>query len=402
MSPTHGLTISMRTVDGDSVFFAETFDTVTVAVAFNSGDETVTGIEVFLAYDPTLFLPVDTDTSTPGIQPVQTSGGFGQVFADSIIVANGMTSVIHYAEVDLIGSKLDGVVFTVQFKVIGNATGSSSIKVLQTPAFKSLYTLTARDGETVIIPSMVGVTHQDLPPVLGDASTFTIEEDGGPAVLLSGLVTDESPLSALTFSVAMEDSMTTVEVVGDSLRFITPRDYTGKLTGQLIVRDPGGGEDTAPITLTVTPVNDAPEIDASAFIDTVTVGDQPLTIELTGSDVDDDSKTLFWFGLVTEDSLNARTEGSTLTLTAVSGWNGSATITIQLADPGGLVDTLPIVVVGAVVVGDFDGSGGVDFGDFLRFAEAFGDPDADRKFDLDGSGAVDFPDFLIFAENFGS
>ena len=48
---------------------------------------------------------------------------------------------------------------------------------------------------------------------------------------------------------------------------------------------------------------------------------------------------------------------------------------------------------------DFDGSGTVDFSDFLLFAGAFGSNDA--SFDLDGSGAVDFADFLGFAAVFG-
>lgn len=49
--------------------------------------------------------------------------------------------------------------------------------------------------------------------------------------------------------------------------------------------------------------------------------------------------------------------------------------------------------------GDFDGSGLVDFSDFLVFAGVFGTVSAAH--DLDGSGIVDFPDFLIFAGNFG-
>jgi len=50
-------------------------------------------------------------------------------------------------------------------------------------------------------------------------------------------------------------------------------------------------------------------------------------------------------------------------------------------------------------VADFDGSGVVDFVDFLLFAGAFGS--AEAQFDLDGNGSVDFPDFLAFAQAFG-
>lgn len=58
-----------------------------------------------------------------------------------------------------------------------------------------------------------------------------------------------------------------------------------------------------------------------------------------------------------------------------------------------------------VAASDFDGSGRVDFVDFLDFAAAFGKASGtegfDTKFDLDGSGIVDFGDFLIFAGHFG-
>jgi hypothetical protein len=48
---------------------------------------------------------------------------------------------------------------------------------------------------------------------------------------------------------------------------------------------------------------------------------------------------------------------------------------------------------------DFDGSGTIDFVDFLGFAGAFGTPDG--TYDVDQSGSVDFSDFLVFVENFG-
>ena len=54
---------------------------------------------------------------------------------------------------------------------------------------------------------------------------------------------------------------------------------------------------------------------------------------------------------------------------------------------------------------DFDGSGGVDFMDFLSFVLAFettqGDANWDSRFDLDGDLEVRFGDFLVFARFFG-
>ena len=54
---------------------------------------------------------------------------------------------------------------------------------------------------------------------------------------------------------------------------------------------------------------------------------------------------------------------------------------------------------------DFDGSGTVDFPDFLQLVNAFGSSAGDdkynEKFDFDGSGSIDFPDFLQFVNVFG-
>ncbi len=58
-----------------------------------------------------------------------------------------------------------------------------------------------------------------------------------------------------------------------------------------------------------------------------------------------------------------------------------------------------------IVSVDFDGSGQVDFNDFLLFARQFGRqegvPDFDPAFDLNGDGHVNFPDFLVLARHFG-
>ena len=57
------------------------------------------------------------------------------------------------------------------------------------------------------------------------------------------------------------------------------------------------------------------------------------------------------------------------------------------------------IVIPADSRSDFDGSGVVDFSDFLLFAEAFGTPAA--AYDIDASGVVDFGDFLVVAGSFG-
>ena len=67
---------------------------------------------------------------------------------------------------------------------------------------------------------------------------------------------------------------------------------------------------------------------------------------------------------------------------------------------------IPAAAHGADIAdSDFDGSGVVDFQDFLLFAAGFGKQAGqagyDARLDLDGSNAVDFPDFLAFVQYYG-
>lgn len=88
---------------------------------------------------------------------------------------------------------------------------------------------------------------------------------------------------------------------------------------------------------------------------------------------------------------------------------GSETGYFLREDPGSLyafdqIQNLSVMVQEpvtrvAIQAADFDGSGAVDFSDFLTFASAFGS--AQGAFDMDGSGVVDFPDFLKFVRVYG-
>ncbi len=61
-----------------------------------------------------------------------------------------------------------------------------------------------------------------------------------------------------------------------------------------------------------------------------------------------------------------------------------------------------ITISPRLVTGDFDGNGVVDFVDFFSFADAFGAPSFDPRYDLNGDGEVSFLDFFMFADFFSS
>ena len=78
----------------------------------------------------------------------------------------------------------------------------------------------------------------------------------------------------------------------------------------------------------------------------------------------------------------------------------TGTIDILSDDPQNAAINLTITgsITGPRTRSDFDGSGEIDFSDFLLFAAAFNT--VNPTFDLDNSGRVDFLDFLIFAADF--
>ena len=78
-------------------------------------------------------------------------------------------------------------------------------------------------------------------------------------------------------------------------------------------------------------------------------------------------------------------------------------LTVLSDDPDRAALTIPFSGMGVFVPADartdFDGSGKVEFADFVAFVQNFGGENT--LFDLDGSGRVDFADFLTFAQSFG-
>lgn len=70
---------------------------------------------------------------------------------------------------------------------------------------------------------------------------------------------------------------------------------------------------------------------------------------------------------------------------------------IAFSDPSELV-----LMTSQAIAGDSDGSGEVDFADFLSLSAAFGGPGDWTNGDFNGDGVVEFPDFLELSRNFGN
>ncbi|MFT5365986.1 MAG: hypothetical protein ACI8V2_000928 [Candidatus Latescibacterota bacterium] len=101
----------------------------------------------------------------------------------------------------------------------------------------------------------------------------------------------------------------------------------------------------------------------------------------------------------------AANESKDITVTFHPPSEGSFLGVIQVMsdDPDDAILTVSLSGTGIFIPADprtdFDGSGRVEFSDFVAFAQNFGS--TNTAFDFDGSGRVDFADFLTFASSFG-
>lgn len=166
---------------------------------------------------------------------------------------------------------------TITFTPAPNLTGTAS------------FTYTVSDGARTDDGTVtIDVTPVPDPPVAGD-DLYTVPEDV-PRVLpgagvLSNDVDVDGPALSITGIAATANGTATV-AAGD-ITFTAAPNFTGTATVDYVVSD-GTLTDVGRITITVTPVNDAPVANPQSVS---TLEDQPVTITLTASDVDSPAVT---------------------------------------------------------------------------------------------------------------
>ncbi|MGI0646840.1 tandem-95 repeat protein [Pseudomonas aeruginosa] len=175
----------------------------------------------------------------------------------------------------------------------------------------------------------------DAPSVV--ARTMTTNEDTAGSITLT--VTDVD----LNFEgdshvwelVSVPDESEGVAVIsGAKLTFTPTANWNGSTSLTYRAKDSKGVySNTATVTITVTPVNDAPVADAKTL---TTPEDTPASVTLSATDIDSPAPTVFH--VVTAPNAahgTAVISGSTLTFTPAANWNGSTSLTYQAQDSGG-------------------------------------------------------------------
>ncbi|MBE2197677.1 MAG: tandem-95 repeat protein [Anaerolinea sp.] len=329
---------------------------------------------------------VDTATVTITVTPVNDAPVAND---DSVTTAEnvGVTIDVLANDTDVDGDALtvSGVTQPVNGAVVINADNS----VTYTPAagFSGLdsfsYTVDDSNGGSDTATVTVTITAGNENPVANDDNATTAEDT---AVTIPVLDNDsDGDGDVLTVVSVTQPTHGAVVVNPDSTVMYTPHaNYYGADSFNYTISDGRGGSDSATVSVTVTPVNDAPVAqDDSATTPQETAVIIPVLVN--DSDVDGDTLTIV---SVTQPTHGVVTHtGSDVTYTPAAGYSGSdnfsytmsdghggsdsATVSITVTPVAGACNLYPIalhtgtlvgVVVGDVLPDIFNGSGPGNFG----------------------------------------
>ena len=213
------------------------------------------------------------------------------------------------------------------------------------------FTFTANDGALNSIPATVTITVNSVndAPVAND-DTITTNEDT-PATY--DVLSNDSDVDGDTLSVhSVTDPANGTAVVNtdNTVTYRPNENYNGNDSFIYTVSDGQGGTDTATVTITVNPVNDAPVAnDDSATTDE----DSPLSADAPGvlgndTDVDGDSLTALLGIGPSHGTLTLNSDGS-FSYTPEADFNGTDSFTYTTSDGNGGEDTATLTITIAPV-----------------------------------------------------
>jgi hypothetical protein len=170
---------------------------------------------------------------------------------------------------------------------------------------------------------------------------FSVVTAEGAAIeltwLASGVDVQGQPLTVA--SVSQGEQGTVVISPQQTVRYTPASHFHGQDRFTYTVRDSTGGWATATITVTVTPVNDAPVAEALSL---TTAEDTVATVVLQGSDVDGEGLTYSVVSGPGQGTLSGVLP--VLTYTPPAGFSGSDSLTYRVTDPGGLSATASVAI----------------------------------------------------------
>ncbi len=201
-------------------------------------------------------------------------------------------------------------------------------------------TVTARDpGGLTVSRTFTWTVTNPAPTAVNDSAT-TPEDTPIAAINVLGNDTDPDG-DALRVTAATATNGTVTINPDGTLRYVPNANFNGTDAIVYVISDGNGGQSTAAVTITVTPVNDAP---VAVNDNATTVEDAPVTIGVLGNDRDVDGDRLTVTGATSPNGTVVVNPDGTITFTPAPNFNGPATITYTISDGNGGVSTATVNV----------------------------------------------------------
>jgi hypothetical protein len=264
--------------------------------------------------------------------------GDGQAYAfDGTTTACDGTFAFDFTDIVNSGASKQRYYLSVRDSTTGDPVTVKEVKVLDGISSRATYTVTAIpasvDANTVLFYADQDYTISNTTPVANPQSVTTAE-DLAKAITLTGSDADGDPLK---FVIVTQPTKGTLSGTAPNVTYTPSANYNGSDSFTFKAND--GGLDSASVTvsITVTPVNDAPVANAQSVF---TSKDTAKAITLTGSDVDGDVLT---YAIVTGPAHGTLSgTGATRTYTPNAGYFGSDSFTFKVND--GTVDSAAATV----------------------------------------------------------
>ena len=197
------------------------------------------------------------------------------------------------------------------------------------------FTYTAMDpgGLTSEATVRVTVTPVNDPPEAVDDEAETLEDVAAVVdVLANDSDVDGDPLTVVSAGPAAHGA---TAIAGGGVRYSPALNWYGTDRFSYTIADPGGLTATATVTMTVLPVNDAPEAVGVIPDQRLEEGGGAVTVDLTPYFTDVDGDALSYAAVSSDESaVTVAVAGATLTLSPVV--TGTGTVTVTASDPDGL------------------------------------------------------------------
>ena len=239
-------------------------------------------------------------------------------------------------------------VWTLNNNVFSNSSASTVSYAGTTYQRGSYRTKFSGQGYSVDAYELCVVDLNTAPTV--SSTSLTTPEDTPTSIQLSAADPDAGDTHTFTI-ISSNPAHGTAYVSGKTLTFTPATNWNGTTTLTYKATDSDGADSNiATITVTVTPVNDAPVSQAKTLsIDEDTSG----SITLSATDVD--SPVPVVFQIVTSPNVShgsAVISGATLTFTPAANWNGSTSLTYRAQDTSGAWSAPAVVTITVRPVND--------------------------------------------------